>query len=83
MAQAVIKSVWRANGFVNIAVEVNEGTAEHPNVEFYQARIPLSDMVGKTNIERREMLRLAIKAVRDQKIEVVQDEPGYTGTIDI
>lgn len=81
MVQANIKAVWRANGFAHIAVEVFE--TDSNDWEFYRARVPLTQLVGKTNAERREILRLAVKTVRDNQRTVGEQEPGYTGTLDI
>lgn len=78
MATGTIVSTWDDGANAFAAVRVNEG-ASQGNVE-YLASVPLSELAGKTNPEKRELLRVAVKAARDRQ-QGGRNDLGLSGSV--
>lgn len=82
MTSATIIRVWQDGANAFVAARVAEGGAQG-NVE-YIASVPLSDFNALgTAAEKKEALRLALKAKRDAAAAGPADIAGITGSITI
>lgn len=80
MATATIVKVFPENGKLIMVVSVNEGAA---GVRQYVGKVPIDDLVGKTNAEKKDALTAAVKLNRDAQLSSLVAPPVITGTVTI
>ena len=81
MATATIVKLFAQNGKLCMVVSVNEGGAI--GVRQYVGKVPLSELDGKTNAEKKAMMVAACKATRDALIGDYVTVPSISGTVDV
>lgn len=81
MPTATIINVWQDATSAYMAALVDEG-GSLGRVE-YVGSVPLADLAGLTNAQKKEALRLAVKAVRDAQLTGQAPVAGITGTVTV
>ena len=79
----IVGKPWRDATHAHIAVRVREGTGPDAIDVEYVASMLLTDLQGKTGPEQKELLRLAVKAVRDRQTSARQDLSGISGNVTV
>ena len=81
--RTIVGKPWRDTTHAHIAVRVREGSGKDAIDVEYVASVSLAALEGKTLAEQKELLRLAVKAKRDEQQPGRQDIAGISGNVTV